>query len=133
MLAELVDVVRLSLHVLAATVWVGGQITLAALVPALRAVSDAAPRAAARRFTPVAWTAYVILVLTGAWNVVVEQPDATSAWNTALVVKVGVVAASGTTAFLHGRARSTAGLAIYGALSGLTALAAVVVGVLLAG
>jgi len=30
------ETIRLFLHVLAATVWVGGQITLAALVPALR-------------------------------------------------------------------------------------------------
>jgi putative copper export protein len=30
------DTIRLFLHVLAATIWVGGQITLAALVPVLR-------------------------------------------------------------------------------------------------
>lgn len=30
------DTVRMFVHVLAATVWVGGQLTLAALVPALR-------------------------------------------------------------------------------------------------
>jgi len=36
MLTVNVDTVRLFLHVLAATVWVGGQLTLAALVPALR-------------------------------------------------------------------------------------------------
>jgi uncharacterized membrane protein len=36
MLAVHWDTVRLFLHVLAATVWVGGQLTLAALVPALR-------------------------------------------------------------------------------------------------
>jgi uncharacterized membrane protein len=30
------DTIRLFLHVLAATVWVGGQLTLAALVPVLR-------------------------------------------------------------------------------------------------
>ena len=36
--------VRLFLHVLAATVWVGGQLTLAGLVPGLRAISPDAPR-----------------------------------------------------------------------------------------
>jgi putative copper export protein len=36
MLAVSWDTVRLFLHVLAATVWVGGQLTLAALVPVLR-------------------------------------------------------------------------------------------------
>src|SRR5260370_29429594 len=44
------DTVRLFLHVLAATVWVGGQLTLAALVPALRGLGAAGAKAAARRF-----------------------------------------------------------------------------------
>ena len=42
------DTIRLSLHVLAATIWVGGQITLAALVPALKGLGTDVPRAAAR-------------------------------------------------------------------------------------
>ena len=36
--------VRLFLHVLAASVWVGGQITLAGLVPGLRGLGADAPR-----------------------------------------------------------------------------------------
>jgi len=35
--------IRLFLHVLGATVWVGGQLTLAGLVPGLRRVSPDAP------------------------------------------------------------------------------------------
>ncbi|HEX2318131.1 MAG TPA: hypothetical protein VHJ18_04015, partial [Streptosporangiaceae bacterium] len=69
MLTVDVDTVRLFLHVLAATVWVGGQLTLAALVPALRRMGPEVPRAAARRFNLVAWPAYGVLVLTGIWNV----------------------------------------------------------------
>src|SRR4051812_48787197 len=38
------DTVRLFLHVLAATVWVGGQLVLAALVPALRATGSDIPK-----------------------------------------------------------------------------------------
>ncbi len=49
------DTVRLFLHVLAATIWVGGQLTLAALVPVLRRVGPDAPRVAAPRFAIVAW------------------------------------------------------------------------------
>ena len=41
--------VRLFLHVLAATIWVGGQFTLAGLVPVLRPLGPDATRAAARR------------------------------------------------------------------------------------
>ena len=41
--------VRLFVHVLAATVWVGGQLTLAGLVPGLHRLSPDAPRVVARR------------------------------------------------------------------------------------
>lgn len=123
---------RLFLHVLAATVWVGGQLTLAALVPALRRLGPDVPRAAARRFNLVAWPAYGVLVATGIWNVAAAG-HMSAGYRATLIAKVAVVAASGITAILHARARSTAGLAIWGAMTGLTALAALFLGVLLAG
>ena len=54
--------VRVFLHVTAATVWVGGQLTLAGLVPGLRDLSPDAPRAVARRFNQIAWPAFGVLV-----------------------------------------------------------------------
>ena len=126
------ETVRLFLHVLAATVWVGGQITLAALVPALRAAGADVPRAAAGAFNRVAWPAFVVLLLTGVWNVVAEG-DRGTAYQHTLILKYLLVAASGATAFLHARAGSRAAMAVFGALTGLTALAALFVGVLLAG
>jgi len=48
-------------------------------------------------------------------------------------VKLVVVAISGVTALLHARARTPAGQAVFGALTGLSALAALFLGVLLAG
>lgn len=122
---------RLFLHVLAATVWVGGQLTLAALVPTLRALGKDAPRAAARRFNQVAWPAFWVLVLTGVWNAVAEWDELTGRHRVAFVVKVVVVAASGASAYAHTRARTPRWLGIWGALSGLSALAALFVGVLL--
>jgi putative copper export protein len=59
------DTIRLFLHVLAATVWVGGQITLAALVPVLRRAGADIPRTAGRRFSQIAWPAFEVLVITG--------------------------------------------------------------------
>jgi putative copper export protein len=125
--------IRLFFHVLAATVWVGGQLTLAGLVPGLRNISVEAPRVAAQRFNTIAWTAFAVLVGTGFWNVVAVHPDWSSPYGTTLIVKLVIVALSGLTAFLHARARSRRGLAAFGALSGLTALAALFLGVLLAG
>jgi hypothetical protein len=50
-----------------------------------------------------------------------------------LIVKLVVVAISGVSAALHVRARSLAGLAVFGALTGISALAALFLGILLAG
>lgn len=123
--------VRLFLHVLAAAVWVGGQLTLAALVPALRGYDREVTRAAARRFGWVAWPAFAVLVATGVWNVF-AVPAADGAYRTTLVVKLVAVAVSGVTALLHARARTRTGLALFGALAGLSALAALFLGILLA-
>lgn len=131
MLPVTVETVRLFLHVLAATVWVGGQLTLAALVPALRGYDREVTRAAARRFGLVAWPAFAVLVATGVWNVF-AVPTSDGAYRTTLLVKLIVVALSGLTAFLHARATSRTGLAVFGALAGLTALAALFLGILLA-
>lgn len=125
--------VRLFLHVLAATIWVGGQLTLAALVPALRGLGAGITAAAARRFNQVAWPAFAVLIATGVWNILAEADKDTGRYRTTLMVKLAVVAVSGITAFVHARARSTAGLAVFGALTGISALAALFLGVLLAG
>jgi putative copper export protein len=127
------DTIRLFLHVLAATIWVGGQITLAALVPLLRRLGAEIPRAAARRFNLIAWPAFGVLVLTGIWNIVTVRSQITGGYETTLVVKLVVVAISGVTAALHARARSTTWVAVFGALTGISALAALFLGILLAG
>lgn len=61
----------LCLHVLAVTVWLGGQLTVAALMPALRASREDESEGrrivsvAARRFQPLAWAAFVVLLFSG--------------------------------------------------------------------
>ena len=127
------DTIRLFLHVLAATIWVGGQITLAALVPVLRRLGADIPRTAARRFNLIAWPAFGVLVLTGIWNIVAVRSQISGSYETTLVVKLIVVVISGITAALHARARSTVWVAVFGALTGISALAALFLGVLLAG
>jgi putative copper export protein len=124
--------IRLFLHILAATVWVGGQITLAGLVPGLKRLSPDAPRAAARRFNLIAWPAFAVAVATGIWNLLaVDVADTSLEYQVTLGLKISVVAVSGVAAAVHAGARSKAALAAFGAVSGLSALAAVFLGVLL--
>jgi putative copper export protein len=121
--------IRLFVHVLAATVWVGGQLTLAGLVPGLRALGEDAPRTVARRFNRIAWPAFGVLVVTGIWNVMAVNPQWDTKYGRTVMVKVLVVAVAGVSAFLHTVARSKAALAVFGALSALGALAALFIGI----
>jgi putative copper export protein len=127
------DVFRLFLHVLAASVWVGGQIALAGVVPVLRRRQlDMAVRLAARGFARVAWPAFGVLVLTGMWNLVeVDITDTTSAYQQTLLVKVLLAMASGGAAAVHSVGRSKAALAIGGAVGLLGAVGAMFCGYLL--
>lgn len=125
--------VRLFLHVTAATIWVGGQLTLGALVPALRRASPDAPHAAAVAFGRVAWPAYGVLVLTGVWNVVAEHDRLHGAAATTLNVKLVVVGLSGVAAYLHTRAATPRAQGLWGAATGLSALLAVLLGIQLTG
>jgi putative copper export protein len=125
------ETARLFLHVLAATVWVGGQIVLAAAVPVLRGVDAEAPRAAARAYGRVAWPAFGVLVLTGIWNVAATDGRAGSHGVT-LVLKLAAVVASGITAFLHTRATSPRARGAFGAASGVSAILALLLGIILA-
>lgn len=126
------DALRLSLHVLAATIWVGGQLVLAALVPVLRGSGGDTVRVAARRFNAVAWPAFAVLVATGVWNVVAEHRHDHGAYRTTLIVKLCLVAVSGLAAAFHIRAKTAGSRAALGAASAGAALAALFLGVLLA-
>jgi putative copper export protein len=98
------EFVRLSLHVLAATIWVGGQLVLAALVPTLRGVSPLAPQAAARAFARIAWPAFGVLVVTGIWNAWAVRHELHGSQGLIFAGKVTAVLLSGVSAWLHGRA-----------------------------
>src|SRR3954451_9769022 len=106
------DTVRLFLHVLAATVWVGGQLTLGGLVPVLRRAGADVPRLAARQFGRVAWSAFAVLVATGVWNMAEYDDKDAAGYRATMTVKLVLVALSGLAALVHSRARSKAWLAI---------------------
>jgi putative copper export protein len=133
-LASGLDTLRLTLHVLAATVWVGGQIVLAGLVGPSRRLGVEAPKELARAFARLAWPAYAVLVVTGFWNIsTFTWSDQTTAWKAVLVAKIVVVALAGLGAALHQRATSKAQLALWGSVAGTASIAALVMGILLAG
>ncbi len=134
MLASGLETLRLTLHVLSASIWVGGQIALAGLVGPSRSLGAGAPKALARAFARLAWPAYAVLVVTGFWNFsTFHWAEQNSAWKTVLIVKIVVVVAAGLGAFLHGRASSRLAIAVWGSVAGLASVAALVLGVLLAG
>jgi putative copper export protein len=97
----------------------------------LRRLSPDAPRAVARRFNLIAWPAFVVVVATGIWNITQVHPDWDSSYGTTLIVKLVVVAASSLSAYLHTRARSRRSLGVFGAVSGVTAVGALFLGILL--
>jgi uncharacterized membrane protein len=121
------DALRLFLHVLAASVWVGGQIVLAGLVPTVRGFGEDAPRQVARAFNRIAWPAYGIAVVTGLWNVfAIPLEDLQHPW---IELKVLAVLLSGVGAAVHQQARGNRTmLAVGGAMSSLFAVAAMYLG-----
>lgn len=124
------DVVRIFIHVLAATIWVGGQLVLLALVPVLRRLNPDAPRLAARKFAQVAWPAFIVLVLSGVWNLfTIENPS--TEYSITLGIKLMLVAISGLGAALHSVAKSRAVLIVGGIAGLIGALGALLLGITL--
>jgi putative copper export protein len=123
------ELIRLFLHITAATIWVGGQLVLAALVPSLRGISPQAPAIAARAFARIAWPAFVILIATGVWNAWAVRDDLHDSYGVLFACKLVVVALSGLTAWLHARATTPAARGGFGAATAGFALLAVLLGV----
>jgi putative copper export protein len=149
MLPITLESVRLSLHILAAGIWVGGQLVLGGLIPAVRPAGPERIRAVAQAFQRIAWPAFAIAVLTGVWNLAaISAADEARAWWTTLLVKLALVAASGVAAAVHvlvlgpavrrapdaaARRRAAIGSGVCEGVSVLAGLAALFLGVVLAG
>jgi putative copper export protein len=133
-LSDSIGGIRLILHVTAAAIWVGGQFTVAGLLPTIRGLGEDAPKKVARAFGRLLWPAYAVLVVTGFWNIAaLTVKDASSAWKAVLIVKIVVVAIAGVAVFLHQRSTSKVGLAVWGSIGGVASVAALCLGVFLAG
>lgn len=132
MLSPTVVTIRLFLHVLAASVWVGGQIVLAGLVPSLLRSFPDATAVAAKAFARVAWPAFLVVVVTGLWNLSeIAVGDTTTVYQVTLFVKILLAMASGAGAAVHQFGGSRLSLAAGGAVGLVAALGAMFVGYLL--
>lgn len=132
MLSPTLLTIRMFLHVLAAAVWVGGQIVLAGLVPAIRKSYPEATKVAAQAYGRVAWPAFVVVVVTGLWNLA-ETPvtDTGTDYQVTLFVKIMLAVVSGAAAAVHQASRSKVALALGGAIGFLAAIGAMYLGFLL--
>jgi putative copper export protein len=94
------DVTRF-FHLLGAAVWIGGMVTMAALVPVMRRSGATIEqiRAAARGFGMVAWVAMGAAVATGMFHLV--RYSIPTRGNTALLVKLLLVGTAVALAWAH--------------------------------
>lgn len=132
-------------HIVAACVWIGGQATVAAVIPLLRDHRDLARRVG-RRYQVIAWPAFAVLIITGVVNVgnaglhwaqLLDSPAGRT-----LAVKLALVALSGLSAGVHSFLQaprrtatggSAVGSAVLGSISLIAALLAALYGVAIAG
>ena len=132
MLSPTADTVRLYLHVLAASIWVGGQIALAGVVPVLRRDAPHATKAVARAFARLAWPAFAVLVATGLWSLVdIDVADTDTPYQITVFVKVSLSITAAVAVAVHSLATSKLSLVLGGAIGLLSSLAAMFLGILL--
>jgi putative copper export protein len=124
-----INVIRVTLHVLAATVWVGGQIVLIALMPTLHRAAPEAVAPAARAYAWVAWPAFAVLILTGFWSMSASGLMVDPASRTTILIKMVLVLFSGLGAALHTFAKRPVLKGVWGTVGLLTAVGALVLGV----
>jgi putative copper export protein len=111
------------IHLLSATVWVGGLVVLGGLVPAVRKTTDdrSVIQAIAKRFGVMSWTALGLLVLTGTLMVFDRV------WTGTLITKIGLVMLSALLAVWHTMAAREQSPAIRGAIQGVILILALVI------
>jgi putative copper export protein len=125
-----IDSIRILLHVLGVTVWVGGQIVMLSLLPILRGAGvDELPARAARGFQRVAWPAFGLAFVTGIWNIIaVDMGDTTTAYSVVFGIKFLLVVLSGIAAYAHAVSDRAAIKGMMGAVAFASALGAMILG-----
>lgn len=133
MISPTLDSLRILLHLLAVAVWVGGQIVLAGVVPALRQASPAALPVIAKSFARVAWPAMVIIVFTGVWGLGdTSATERSSEYLVTFAIKMLLVGAAIVATLIHSAGQTKIAKALGGAVGLLTSLIAMYLGTLMA-
>lgn len=133
MISPTLDSLRTFLHILAVAIWVGGQIVLAGVVPALRNTAPHALPVVARQFARLAWPAMVLIVFTGMWGLgSVNVTDRSSDYLVTFAIKMLLVGAAIIATLIHSMGTSKAAKALGGAVGLLASLIAAYGGVLMA-
>ena len=132
MISPTLDSFRVFLHVIAASVWVGGQIVLGGLVPQVRRTNPEALHTIARAFGRVAWPAFGVAYLTGVWSLLAVDPsEQGSTYAVTLAAKLLLVGVAAASSIIHSLGRTKLALALGGAVGLMSSLAVMWLGVLL--
>ncbi len=123
-----IDTIRIFVHILAASIWVGGQFVLANVVSGLRRDHRDALPVVARAFARIAWPAFALTVVTGVWSLLSLEALDSSA-QVALALKIVAVAVSGSAAAAHSLSSSRLVKALGGALGSIAAVIAMLLAV----
>lgn len=125
-----IDTIRIFLHILGVTVWVGGQVVMLSLLPVLRASGvEELPAQAAQAFQRVAWPAFALAFVTGIWNIFeVDMADATTAYSMTFGIKFLLVIISGLAAYIHAKSDKASIKGMTGALGFVSSLGALLLG-----
>ena len=123
-----IDTIRIFVHILAASIWVGGQFVLANVVSGLRRDHRDALPVVARAFARIAWPAFALTVVTGVWSLLALEALDSSA-QIALALKIVAVAVSGSAAAAHSLSSSRLVKGLGGALGSIAAVIAMLLAV----
>lgn len=133
MISPTLDSLRIYLHILGVAVWVGGQVVLAGLVPAIRTSAPEALPKVANAFARVAWPAMILIVFTGMWGLTsTSSSSSDTAYMVTFGIKMVMVFIAIAATVIHSQGSSKAAKAIGGAFGLLGSLLAAYAGILLA-
>lgn len=133
MIEPTLNSVRTYLHILAVSVWLGGQVVLAGVVPKLRQTNPEALTNIAKGYAAIAWPAMIFIVLTGVWGLAeVDIAKNSSEYIVTFGIKMLLVAGAIIATLIHSNGTSKLAKGLGGAIGLFATLVAAYCGVLLA-